>query len=112
MRQYACLVINPITVDNFVALFNCTPVDRASDSMMARPKAIHFSWLEPDLFCCLVHRGSTDDLLLLQISSGFAGKTRDLHQSCNTLYLLIPRLCFFIVLRRDLCVYREDSLKR
>ena len=31
----ACLVINPITVDNFAALFNCTPVDKASDSMMA-----------------------------------------------------------------------------
>ena len=27
MRQSACLVINPITVDNFAALFNCTPVD-------------------------------------------------------------------------------------
>ena len=27
----ACLVINHITVDNLAALFNCTPVDRASD---------------------------------------------------------------------------------
>ena len=35
MRQSARLVINPITVDNFAALFNCTPVDRASDYMMA-----------------------------------------------------------------------------
>ena len=35
MRQSACLVINPIMVDSFAALFNCTPVDRASDSMMA-----------------------------------------------------------------------------
>ena len=35
MRQSACLVIIPITADNFDALFNCTPVDRASDSMMA-----------------------------------------------------------------------------
>ena len=35
MRQSACLVINPITVYNFAALPNCTPVDRASDSMMA-----------------------------------------------------------------------------
>ena len=35
MRQSVCLVINPITDDNFSALFNCTPVDRASDSMMA-----------------------------------------------------------------------------
>ena len=35
MRQSACLMINTFTVDNFAALFNCTPVDRASDSMMA-----------------------------------------------------------------------------
>ena len=35
MRQYACLVFNPITVNNFASLFNCTPVGRASDSMMA-----------------------------------------------------------------------------
>ena len=35
MRQSACLVVNPITVDNSVALFYCTPVDRTSDSMMA-----------------------------------------------------------------------------
>ena len=34
MRQSACLVINPITVDSYAALFNCTPVDRASDSMI------------------------------------------------------------------------------
>ena len=31
MRQSACLVINPITVNNFATLFNCMPVDRASD---------------------------------------------------------------------------------
>ena len=34
MRQSACLVIYPITVDGYAALFNCMPVDRASDSMM------------------------------------------------------------------------------
>ena len=35
MRQSACLVINPITVDGYAALFNCTTVDQAPDSMMA-----------------------------------------------------------------------------
>ena len=35
MRQSACLVFNPITVNNFASLFNCTSVGRASDSMMA-----------------------------------------------------------------------------
>ena len=33
-RQSACLMINPITVDDFAAPFNCRPVDRSSDSMM------------------------------------------------------------------------------
>ena len=44
MRQSACLVINPITVDGYFELFNCTPVDRS------RPKAFHFSWLGPELW--------------------------------------------------------------
>ena len=35
MRQSVCLVINSITVDGLAALFNCSPVDRASVSMMA-----------------------------------------------------------------------------
>ena len=35
MRESACLVFNPITVDNYAAFFNCTLVGRASDSMMA-----------------------------------------------------------------------------
>ena len=35
MRQSACLVFNPIMVDNYAAFFNCTPVAWASDSMMA-----------------------------------------------------------------------------
>ena len=35
MRQSACLAFNPITVDGYSTLFNCTPVDQASDSMMA-----------------------------------------------------------------------------
>ena len=34
MRHSVCLASNPITVDNFATLFNCTPVDRASESMM------------------------------------------------------------------------------
>ena len=49
MPKSACLVINPITVDGVASLFNCTPMDRVSYSMMLRPKAIHFSWLGPEL---------------------------------------------------------------
>ena len=35
MRQSACLVFNPIVVDNYAAFINRTPVGRASDSVMA-----------------------------------------------------------------------------
>ena len=37
MRQLACLVMNPIKVDAYAALFNCKPVDRASDNSMMAP---------------------------------------------------------------------------
>ena len=60
MRQSSCLDFNPITVDNCAAFLNCTTVGRASDSLMARLEAIHFSWLEPELLvCCVAHQGST-----------------------------------------------------
>ena len=35
MPQSACLVINPITVEGYAALFSCTAVVQASDSMTA-----------------------------------------------------------------------------
>ena len=35
MRQSACLAVNPITVNNFAVFFNCMPVGRDSDSMIA-----------------------------------------------------------------------------
>ena len=35
MRQSACLLVNPIMVNNNAVLFNCMPVGRGSDSMIA-----------------------------------------------------------------------------
>ena len=34
VRQNACLVVKPITVDTFAFLFNCTPDSRTPDSVM------------------------------------------------------------------------------
>ena len=66
MRQSACLVFNPIMVDNYAAFFNCTPVGRVSDSM-PRHKAIHLSWLGPELLvCCLALHSSTGAFVLLR----------------------------------------------
>ena len=65
MRQSACLVINPITVDGFAALFNCTPVDRASDLNLF----ILVGW-DRSFRLLLGPPDPTDYLLLLQIFSG------------------------------------------
>ena len=74
MRQSACLVFNLIMVDNDAVFFHCTPVGRASDSMMEPTKTIHFSWFGPELLvCCLVHWGSTSVVLLLRIFSKLLG---------------------------------------
>ena len=35
MQQSTCIVINQITIDSFAEVFNCTPVDGASDSLIA-----------------------------------------------------------------------------
>ena len=43
LQQTACLVVNPITVGNFAFLFNCTPMGRASDSMMV-PTYLLMRW--------------------------------------------------------------------
>ena len=110
MRQSVCLVINPITVYNFAVLFNFTPVYRASDSMIAIKLFIFVGWDRSSFVCCLIHRGSTDDLLLLQISSGVIRQSRDFQLSRNTLCLLGHCLCFFIVLKRDLFIDHDDSL--
>ena len=55
MRQSPCLVINPITVDNFAALLNCTPVDRAFPDL--KP-LILVGWDRSSFVCCLFHRSS------------------------------------------------------
>ena len=48
MRQSACSVINPITVDNFAALFNCPDLKLF----------ILVGWDRSCFVCCLVHRSS------------------------------------------------------
>ena len=51
MRQSACLVVNPVTVDSFASLFNCTPVGRASDALIGPTYSllIYLIWLGLDL---------------------------------------------------------------
>ena len=79
MRQFACLLVNPITLDNFAAIYNCTPVDQASDSMMAGTKHYSYELIGTGTLSSVV--GPPADLLLLHISSYVVWQTRDLHLS-------------------------------
>ena len=71
MRQSACLVVNPIIVNNFAVLFNCMPVGRGSDSMIVPIKLTIWLW-GWTFVCFLAQRGPSDGLLLLQCFSGAA----------------------------------------
>ena len=84
MRQSACLVINPITVDSFVSFFNCTPVGRTSDN--GGPNIKHVDLFKLDgtrlsLVCCLVIWGSAGGFLLLRYFSGVVLQPRALQVS-------------------------------
>ena len=54
MRQSACLVFNPITVNNFASLFNCTPMSRASDNDGPDIKLFILVGLGRSFFCLLL----------------------------------------------------------
>ena len=100
MRQSACLVFNPMTVNNFVSLFNCTPVGRASVNDGPDIKLfILVDWGRRFFVCCLAHRGSTVGFILLQCSSGVVRHPRDLQVSIAT------RFCRVLIFVSSLYMY-------
>ena len=104
MRQSACLVFNPITVNNFASLFNCTPVGRASDSMMAPTLSYLFQLVWAGAFLSVAWSTGVQLLVLLcSTPQGSPGVGR------NT-FLSSPHLCFIIVFICDLFVSRDDPL--
>ena len=103
---------NPIKVDNFAVLFNCAPVDRASDSMMALTYSYSF---------LLVGTGALSSVASLstraQVMIFFCFRCpvvlfdRPGITICHaTRCICCPRICFLLVSKRDLFVYRDDSL--
>ena len=96
MRQSGCIVIDIIMDDSFSALLNCTPVGRASDSMMFRPKVMYFSRLGPELsrLLLLVFRDQLMIICLIYPVVLF-WQSSDLQLSHSILYLLSPHFCFF-----------------
>ena len=54
MRQSACLAFNPNMVDNYAVFFNCTPMDRASDSMIAPTYSFYINGVLLVFFFCSI----------------------------------------------------------
>ena len=72
IRQTACTLVNPITVNNFASLFGCTPAGRASDSMTAPAERLLSKSV--DARCSgsgRAHRSPTVGFLLFQHFSYF-----------------------------------------
>ena len=78
------LSFNPIMVNNYAASFNCTPVGRASDSIMAPTLIFSFSGLGSELLvCCLAHQGSTGVFLFLRNFSKWISVVEQLTESVS-----------------------------
>ena len=112
MRQSACVIINPITVDSFAFLYNCTPAGRASDSMMS-PKLsllIYLSWLGLDLVLSIAWSFGVQ--LAISFCSGIPVVMFHIlgFSRCNNMFLSSPHLWLITGLIRDLFVSYVDSL--
>ena len=95
-------------LDIFLIFAQNTKCFRAKRKTNVYPCTPKFSYMK--VGCKgLFHRGSTDDLLLLQISSCVVWQTRDFHSVTQHVVSVESCLCFFIVLKHDLFVYRDDS---
>ena len=85
MRWSACLVINPIKVDSFAPVYNCTPIGLASDSMMGpNIKLVDLFKLVGtglSFVYSLVIRGLSGGFLLLRYFSGIILQPRVLQMS-------------------------------
>ena len=102
MRQSACLVLNPITVNNFASLFNCTLVGRAF---------ILVGWGRSFFVCCWAHRGSTVGFLFAPVFHWCCSTPqRSPGIGRNTLFLSRPHLSLIIVFIHDLIVAHDDPL--
>ena len=68
MRQTVRLIVNPIMVDSYAFLFNCTAAVLASDSMMTSSYSFH-KWVGAWCYVfSLARRGSTSGFLKLWLA--------------------------------------------
>ena len=91
MRQSACLVFYAIMVDNYAAFFNCTPVGRASDSMMAPTYSYSFWLVGAAAYCLLLGPPGSNWCFSFAPELVCYSAPKDLHQNQNHNSLLVKR---------------------
>ena len=113
MRQTACLVVYPVTVGKFAALFNCTPAGLASDLMKAPAENFQLSGLGVKLWNWSGPPGTVGLLLPQRFRVGLAVE----YSSCFILVLNLDLYvcCFDWVMSRspsrgpnNLCFYEPQ----
>ena len=111
IRQTACLVVNPFTVDNFAVLFNCTSAGPANDGSGLQTILVG-AWCSVFVWA---HRGSTVGLLLLQrFNIGLTIEYSSWFISVLNLYLYVWCFCAFMSRSpsrgpNNLCVYEPQQ---
>ena len=86
-------------------------MDRESDSMMARHKAIYFSWFGPELFCLLLGPpGFNCWFSFAPVFQWCCSTPQGSPGIGRNTFLSSPHLCFIIVFNGDLFVSRDDPL--
>ena len=104
MRQSACLVFNPITVNNFASLGRQT-------QWWPRHKAIYFSWFGPELFCLLFGPpGFNRWFSFAPVFQWCCSTPQGSPGVGRNTFLSSPHLCFITVFICDLFVSRDDPL--
>ena len=90
IRQSACLLVNPVTFNNFAVLFNCMPVGRGSDS---------YDKPNTKLTIELVGAGpmSVSGPIRVQLCFSGVADAQGIFRCPNTLLLSSPHPCFITV---------------
>ena len=93
--------------NNVASHLNCTPIGRASDSMMDPILSIYFSWLQPDLVLSVAWLFEIQ--LVVSFCSGISmllSDTTEVSGFFNTLLFRVSHRSYI----RDLFVSCDDSL--
>ena len=65
VRQAVCVVVDPVVVDSFDSVFECTTMGRASGWWRPLPRSVSQGWHLAFAVCDWAHRGPAYNFLLV-----------------------------------------------